>query len=275
MQNLLMTLWPDIPDDADPADNPGLTVYACQSNDNGASVLVLPGGGYGGLADHEGEHIAHWLNEHGFHAVVLQYRVAPHKHPAMINDAQRAMRLMRHFADRCGFRADAIGALGFSAGGHLASTLTVHHDKFTCDADDLRTQYSARPDATVLCYPVIDLGSEAAHTGSRGNLLGEDPDPELVELLSTQNHITANCPPTFAWHTATDGGVPVANSTMFAQGCWEKNVPCELHVYDHGDHGVGLADGSRAGGFKDDDLNTWGDLALRFLRRHLLDNKSQ
>ena len=223
--------------------------------------MVLPGGGYRALADHEGPTIASALNDAGFHATVLRYRLAPEsQHPDMIQDAQRGMRLTR---SRFGGGTTGCAVLGFSAGGHLASSLAVHYDRFTCEDDELRGSVSARPDAAVLCYPVIDLLDPAnVHTGSRKNLLGEVPSQDQLELMSTQRHVNGQTPPTFLWHTADDGAVPMANSLTFASACRAAGVPVELHVYEHGRHGLGLAEDFP-------DVQGWFDLAQRFLARHL------
>lgn len=233
-------------------------------------IMVCPGGGYGALAPHEGGHIADWLNTAGFHAAVLSYRLgsAGHRHPAMIHDAQRGLRLLRHHAPDWQIKPDGIGVLGFSAGGHLASSLAVHHARLACEEDDLAPHVPARPDAAVLCYPVIDMAGAAAHTGSRTNLLGPDPDPDLCELMSTHRHVDHATPPTFLWHTAEDAGVAMDNSVLFAQGCRAAGVPVELHIYPHGRHGLGLADGWE-GHARDAYVATWADLCLAFLRSML------
>jgi len=225
-------------------------------------VLVLPGGGYGGLAHtYEGDDISRWLNANGFHAATLRYRVAPNRHPGMIHDVQRAMRLIRSRAGEWGVDAGRVGILGFSAGGHLASSAAVHFDRFTSAEDDLAGKFSARPDAAVLCYPVIDFG-EFANVGSRNNLLGEKQDPALVELLSNHKAVTDKTPPTFIWHTSDDQAVPMENALLFAMACRAKRVPVEVHSYESGRHGLGLAGDSP-------DVAGWGELCVRFLKRHL------
>lgn len=260
-------LWPGQDEQAPVGAAAWLTLHLLPGERTRPCVLICPGGGYGALAAHEGEDIAAWLNGVGFHAAVLAYRLgsAGHHHPAMIHDAQRAMRLLRHHADAWRVRSDAIAVLGFSAGGHLASTLAVHHQRFHHDADDL-AGLDAAPNAAVLCYPVIDLATSVAHSGSRSNLLGPRcDDAELRELLSTDRHVGPQTPPTFLWHTATDAGVPAANSLRFASACLAAGVPVELHVFEQGKHGLGLATGPRAM----PDVAVWADLCVRFLRRHL------
>lgn len=263
MPDAPLPIWPNS-ERSDPKDRPTLTLYrAANPTAGGAAVLVLPGGGYAHLAPHEGEPIALWLNDRGFHAAVLHYRLGPrHRHPAMIQDAQRAIRLMRDHAREWGINAKAIGVLGFSAGGHLASTLAVHYDHFHFAGDDLAGVHPARPDAAVLCYPVIDMAGTAAHTGSRGNLIGDTGSNELLDLLSTHRHVTPETPPTFLWHTADDAAVPLANALGFAQACRDNSVPVELHVYESGRHGLGLATDFP-------EVRTWTGHCAAFLKRHL------
>lgn len=230
-------------------------------------VLVLPGGGYEHLANHEGVPIAQAFNLQGFHAAVLKYRVASRgaRHPDMIHDAQRAARIIRSKAQPWNVRDGKFVVLGFSAGGHLASSLAVHYDQFTCPDDELATSYSARPNAAVLCYPVIALNDPIlAHGGSRKNLLGEGASAELVNLMSTHLQVNQHTPPTFLWHTADDPVVPVGNSIAFFQACRARNVPAELHVYASGRHGLGL-------GSNNDkvDVRSWVSLAAQFLAIHL------
>ncbi|MEX0655344.1 MAG: alpha/beta hydrolase [Phycisphaeraceae bacterium] len=256
LQAQKIDLWPE-------AGDATLTFYPAAGDASGATVLICPGGGYGHLAGHEGHDVARWLNEHGYHGAVLHYRLGPtHRHPAMIHDAQRAMRLLRHHAAAWGVDGERIAVMGFSAGGHLASSLAVHHWRFACEADELRETYSARPQAAVLCYPVIDLAGEAAHAGSRENLLGPAPEPTLAELMSTHLQVDAQTPATFVWHTADDAGVPVTNALLYAAACRACGVAVELHVYESGRHGLGLAKDEPA-------VATWTGHCLAFLGRHL------
>lgn len=258
-------LWPGatLPAD-DPAAVPALTFYPAKASESASCVLICPGGGYGHLAPHEGGPVAEAFNARGLHAAVVTYRLgsAGHRHPAMLQDAQRAMRLIRRHAKDWGIQPQAVAVLGFSAGGHLASTLTVHWERFVCEKDDLAANFSARPDAAILCYPVLFLAGQWAHQGSSRNLLGEQADPQLLELLSTPNHVTSELPPCFLWHTADDPVVAVQNSLFFTAACREAKVPVELHVYESGRHGLGLA-------LDRPDIATWMDHAVAFLRRHL------
>ncbi|MEM9417914.1 MAG: alpha/beta hydrolase [Planctomycetota bacterium] len=240
-----------------PANRPDLTLYPTDSTNPRGAVMVCPGGGYQVLSDHEGWDVAERLVEAGFDAAVLRYRLGPHNHhPAMIHDAQRGLRLMRQ---RSEIRSEQIAVLGFSAGGHLASSLAVHFDQWTCAEDDLAGEVSARPDAAVLGYPVIDMVGTHTHEGSRNALLGEGADVALSEIMSTHLQVTAETPPTFLWHTADDEPVPMQNSLMFAAACQEAGVPVELHVYESGVHGLGLAPDHAAG--------AWFEACTAFLDR--------
>lgn len=241
-------LWPNgapgsIGNDAE--DKPNLTVYLPDpARAAGVAVIVCPGGGYGHLAvDKEGTQIASWLNSLGVAAFVLQYRIAPrYHHPAPLRDAQRAIRFVRANAARYGVAADHIGIMGFSAGGHLSSSAATHFDAGSSGAADPIDRASCRPDFAILVYPVITLTEEAyVHKGSRKNLLGENPDPKLVESLSSERQVTAQTPPVFLFHTSGDMGVPAENSVLFYMAARKAGVPAELHIYEQGPHGVGLA----------------------------------
>lgn len=240
-------LWPEGAPGAvgdEPVDRPKITLYpATSAGGSGAAVVVCPGGGYAVVAaDHEGREVAEWLNTFGVSAFVLQYRLGPrYRHPAPLQDAQRAIRMVRANAGDWSIDPTRIGILGFSAGGHLASTAATHFDGGKPDAEDPIERVGSRPDFTILAYPVISLFDPPAHSGSRRNLLGDPPDPGLVELLSNEKQVTAESPPAFLFHTADDAGVPVANSVLFFQALRSAGVPAELHVFAHGRHGVGLA----------------------------------
>ena len=217
-------LWPDGAPGAigsEPVDKPKITVYLAPADRaTGAAVVVCPGGGYRVVAaDHEGKQIAEWLNSLGVSAFVLQYRLGErYRHPAPLQDAQRAIRMVRSRATEWRVDPKRIGILGFSAGGHLASTAATHFDDGRADASDPIEREGSRPDFAVLCYAVISLVDPPAHSGSRRNLLGDPPDPALVELLSNERQVTARTPPTFLWHTADDAAVPVENSLLFFAG---------------------------------------------------------
>jgi acetyl esterase/lipase len=201
--------------------------------------------------DHEGKQVAEWCNARGIAAFVLKYRLGPrYRHPAMMHDVQRAIRLVRSHAKEWRIDPQRIGVLGFSAGGHLASTAATHFDDGQANAADPIDQVSCRPDFAVLCYPVITLEPPFAHMGSRNNLLGKDADVKLVELLCNDRQVTAKTPPTFLFHTTEDTAVPPENSILFYQALRKHKVPAELHIYEKGRHGVGLA-------AKDPVLSSW------------------
>jgi acetyl esterase/lipase len=224
-------------------DQPSLAPYLVPAGrGTGTAVIVCPGGGYGHLSmDKEGDQIAHWLNSLGVSAFVLKYRLGPkYHHPVELGDAQRAIRTVRSKAAEYRLLPDRIGIMGFSAGGHLASTAGTHFDAGDPAASDPIDRLSSRPDFLVLCYPVISFG-EFTHQGSKHNLLGENPDPKLVESLSNETQVTARTPPTFLFHTTNDATVPVENSVMFYAALRKAGVPAELHIYERGPHGVGLA----------------------------------
>lgn len=226
-----------------PEDTPSVTVYLPPADkDTGAALVICPGGGYGFLAmDHEGHQIARWLNSFGVAGVILQYRIAPrYRHPAPLQDAQRAIRFTRAHAEEWKIDPKRVGILGFSAGGHLASTAGTHFDAGKADADDSVERQSCRPDFLVLCYPVITFKGPHAHLGSRNNLLGKDAKDELVEDMCNDKRVTPQTPPTFLVHTTEDSGVPPENSVLFYQALRQNKVAAELHIYDKGRHGLGL-----------------------------------
>ena len=206
-----------------------------------AAMVICPGGGYGGLADHEGSHYAKFLNEHGIAAFVLKYRLGSsgYRHPIMLNDAARAVRMVRARATEWNIDPTKVGIMGSSAGGHLTSTLLTHFDAGNAEAADPIDRQSSRPDLGVLCYAVITMG-EFTHKGSKKNLLGDNPSEELVTLLSSELQVKADTPPCFIWHTWDDGVVPVENSMLFASALRKKKVPFDFHVYQKGAHGMGL-----------------------------------
>lgn len=225
-----------------PKDIPTLTPYLAEKpNAARAAMVICPGGGYGALADHEGSHYAKFLNEQGISAFVLKYRLgsAGYRHPIMLNDAARAVRMVRARATEWNIDPTKVGIMGSSAGGHLTSTLLTHFDAGNAEATDPIDRQSSRPDLGVLCYAVITMG-EFTHQGSKKNLLGENPSAELVTLLSSELQVKANTPPCFIWHTWEDNAVPIENSMMFASALRKNKVPFDLHIYQKGGHGIGL-----------------------------------
>lgn len=242
-------------------DRPSLTLYLPErENASQTGVLVCPGGGYVHLAmDHEGVQIARWLNQRGLAAFVLKYRLGPrYHHPVQMEDGRRAMRYVRSHAAEFGIRADRIGVWGFSAGGHMASTLGTHFDSGNPAAPDPIDRAGSRPDFMILAYPVITMKPPYAHQGSRNALLGDNPAPELVDLMSNELQVTAQTPPTFIFQTTNDNVVPVENSLMFYQALLKNHVPAEMHLYEQGPHGVGLAQ-------KFPELATWPGLLEKWL----------
>lgn len=242
----VLRLWPGEAPGAqgkEEVDIPTLTVYAPPAEKrNGAAVVVCPGGGYVTLASHEGKPVAEWFNTLGVTGFVLKYRLGPkYHHPSMLYDVARAIRTVRAHAGEWGLDPHRIGVLGFSAGGHLASTAATHFDDGNPGAPDAIDWVSSRPDVAILIYPVITLSGPFAHEFSREMLLGKTPDPKLVELLSNEKQITPRTPPTFLVHTDGDTGVPVENSLLFVEGLRKAKVPVEFHLYEHGPHGFGLA----------------------------------
>jgi acetyl esterase/lipase len=260
-------LWPNgapLAQGTTPQDIPTLTPYypgAGAPAGSNTAVIVFPGGGYRNLAmDHEGKQVAEWFNKLGITAFVATYRLGPkYRHPVMLMDAQRAIRTVRSLAADVQVRPDRIGIMGFSAGGHLASTAGTHFDEGKPDATDPIDKLGSRPDFLILGYPVITFTESYTHKGSRDHLLGPSPDPALVELLSNERQVTSRTPPTFLFHTDDDAGVPPENSAAFYVALKRAGVPAELHIYQHGRHGVGLAQ-------SDPVLATWPDRLADWLR---------
>lgn len=215
------------------------TISAYRADSKGA-VIVFPGGGYVMKAEHEGAVIGEWFQKNGITAFVVDYRVAPYKHPAEISDAMRAIKFVRFYAEKYGIDRDKIAVMGFSAGAHLAGSLSVHYDKEMYDETDRIDRENCRPSASILCYPVIDMGAHR-HDGSRQNLLGELPKQSMTDFMSLYKHINENTPEAFIWHTSTDQAVPVMNSLLYAQALSAQNIAYEMHIYPMGHHGLGLA----------------------------------
>jgi acetyl esterase/lipase len=246
----------------DAADRPTLTIYRAAGRQlSGTSIIVAPGGGYVGLSmNHEGRNVATLFNAMGVTAFVLKYRLGPkYRHPIELGDGQRAVRLVRSRATELGILPDRIGFMGFSAGGHLASTVGTHFDAGRADAADPIDRLSSRPDFLILAYPVISFDPAIAHAGSVKSLLGDNPDPRLIEDLSNELRVTPQTPPTFLFHTNADAGVPAENSVRFYLALRKAKVPAEMHIFENGPHGVGLALGDPA-------LSAWPTLLMNWLR---------
>lgn len=224
---------------------PTLAVYPAPAEKaTGTAVIICPGGAYGGLAiKHEGEQVAKWLNSLGITAFVLKYRlpddsIMKNKSIGPMQDGQRAIRMVRSHAKDWGIDPGKIGILGFSAGGHLASTLSSHYNEKVYETGDLT---SARPDFSLLIYPVISMDSSITHWGSRVNLLGNSPTPEMLKHFSNELQVNGDTPPAFMVHSLDDDAVPVQNSIRYALAMQKHKIPCELHIYQQGGHGYGLA----------------------------------
>jgi len=282
-QNLVMPLWPDKMPNYQKADEielvdsadivrisyvqkPDIAVYLPSKRiATGQAVVICPGGGYIRLAyDYEGSDVAKWLNSKGIAAVVLKYRLPISKsnitgHESPLLDAQRAIRLTRYHAAEWNITPNKIGIMGSSAGGHLASTAGTHFDAGKPDATDPVQSLSSRPDFMILLYPVITFSQSFVHEGSRNALLGENPDPALIEYYSNELQVSADCPPTFIVHASDDKSVPIENSLVFYQALKDNNIPVEMHIYPRGGHGFSLAVGRGH-------LASWTDRCIDWLR---------
>ena len=244
-------------------DKPTVTVYSAPADKAiGAGIVVCPGGGYGALAmGHEGHDVAKWMNSLGVTAFVLKYRHrnTGYGHPAPMLDAQCAVRFVRANAEKYKLDKDKIGIMGFSAGGHLASTVGTHFDDGDANAKGPIDRASCRPDFMILVYPVITLNGPFTHEGSRNNLLGKPADEELVEKFSNEKQVTERTPPTFLIHSGGDRAVPPENSVLFYEALRRSKVPAEMHIYEKGGHGFGLAP-------NDPVLSTWPARCADWLR---------
>lgn len=244
-------------------DIPDLTPWLLSGPGPHPAIVVLPGGGYGALAQHEGAGYASWLQTNGIAAFVARYRLGTHgyRHPCMLQDAARAVRTVRARAAEWNVDPNRIGIMGSSAGGHLASTVLTHFDPGEAGAADATDRQSSRPDFGVLCYAVISLQSPTGHPGSMRNLLGDRPDPVLLESLCNERQVTKDTPPTFLWSLDKDPVVKVENSTAFATALSAKGVPFEFHVYPGDKHGTGLRNFP-----VDNSIHPWGPALLRWLQ---------
>lgn len=262
-----LRLWPAAAPGArgnQPADIPTLTVFAPDpSHRTGAAIIVFPGGGYGFLAPHEGEGYARWLAGLGVTAFVLKYRLGSdgYRHPAMWQDAARAVRLVRHLAAEYPVDPGRIGVIGSSAGGHLAATIMTTFDSGDAASPDPVERHSCRPDLGILCYPVITLRDPHVHAGSRQHLLGPEPSAAQIDALSADLRVTPDTPPAFIWHTVADAGVPVENSLLFAAALRRAGVPFAMSLFETGEHGLGL-------GTADRPAPPWADACAYWLRSH-------
>ena len=259
--DVVCSLWPEgVPASRGHTaeDNPFLELYRPEKP-TGAAVLIFPGGGYGMRAAHEGAPVAWWLNTLGITAVVVHYRVHPYNHPQPLSDAVQAMRLTRQHAKEWNIDPARVGVLGFSAGGHLASTISTHYDRADGPAAKEFHRISSRPDVSILLYPVITMTDPHTHAGSRRSLLPNPQDTATIQLLSNEQKVTTDTPPAFLFHTVDDAAVPVENALLYSHSLRAAGVPFEMHLYETGQHGVGLATNNPA-------LKTWPDLCGNWLR---------
>ncbi len=230
-----------------------ITPYIAEDNANGGCVIICPGGGYSSLATKkEGTVPAEAFNEQGISAFVLQYRIAPYDYQAMLADVCRAVRFVRYYAEDFGIAPDKVAIMGFSAGGHLASMNLEHAGEDTQAVDEM-DQLNARAGYGILCYPVISLSEEYGHEMSTANFLGEEnaDDQDMAEKYSAELGVTEDMPPCFIWHCKGDTFVPYENSQMFADAMKDAGAECELHLYEGGEHGLGIAAGDDAGEAKE------------------------
>lgn len=254
-------LWDNTPgfDPAFGQDEPTVTPYLLGGRGHGC-VIIFPGGGYAMKALHEAEPIAKAMNALGFSAFVLDYRVQPYRHPLPRMDAARAVRHVRYNAEKYGINPDKIAVLGFSAGGHLVASASVFWDRGDTASADPVERVSSRPDAMILCYPVIKLFGHLRHEGSARNLLGGRAGDNALRRETTPSlHVTEDTCPAFLWHTADDEGVPAGNSIEMFQALRAHGVPAEMHVFPIGHHGLGLAS-------DDPHISRWVELCGGFLK---------
>ena len=246
---------------AGPEDSPAILLYLPSSHQPTPGIVICPAGGYASLSlDGEGRQVAEWLNNLGIAAFVLKYRLAPtYRYPVPLLDAQRALRYVRSNASLYNVAGNEIGIMGFSAGGHLAAMAATHFDAGKASPSDGIDRMSSRPDFLVLIYPVITCSQPFLYALACSNLLGAHPDPNLAALVSNEKHVTPKTPPTFLFHTYDDPTVPVENSVAFFSALRKAGVPAELHIYEHGPHGVGLAQ-------DDPVLSTWPKLLENWFR---------
>jgi acetyl esterase/lipase len=268
--NFVEYVWPNGAPDAKgvaPGDKPTLTFFLpAKEKATGAAVLICPGGGYAGLAaDYEGDDVARWFNSFGVAGIVLRYRHsgsgAGYRHPTPLNDAQRSMSIIRSKAIELNIDPGKIGVAGFSAGGHLASSLGTHFNTGNLSAIDPIERISCRPDFMILVYPVITMNFPYVNQGSRENLLGKNPDQKLVDLMSNDLQVNSKTPPAFIVHTTEDSIVTVENSLMFYSALRKAGVPVEMHIFLKGKHGYGLGLGKNKG-----EVSNWPVLCEKWMQ---------
>ncbi len=266
MHDVELKLWNEgnIPYGTEGADTPNtMRGYLADTDKPTTTVLAIPGGGYWCRAPHEGDPMAKFFHSQGFNAFVVDYRIKPHKHPAPLSDAQRAIKLIRKNAKAWNVDTDRIVVIGFSAGGHLAASCGVLDDVTAGreGADEIDRE-SARPNGMVLCYPVIHMFDDFGHPGSPKNLCGDDASDEMRAYLSLENRVSPDTPPAFIWHTSDDSCVNVKNSLVFGERLRDNGVPFEMHIYPHGPHGLSI-------GLDNDTLPHLTDVMLDWIKRYV------
>ncbi len=264
-EKAMLNIWINKPlgdneayNDGQNINKPELEEFVINNGKKHSCVLILPGGGYDHLANHEGANVAKKLNEKGISAFVLYYRVAPYAHPVQLWDSKRAMRYIRYNADKYNIYADKIGIMGFSAGAHLAGLTAEFYDKYDHEATDDIDAVSAKPDALCLCYPVVSLTKPISHFRSGDNLCRGSEDIKID--FSLENSVREDMPPTFIWHTVGDKSVDCRNSLEMASALKEKNCVFELHIFPDGKHGSDLAEGIKG-------TEQWFSLYCNWLER--------
>lgn len=238
---------------------PQLEEFVINDGNKHSCFLIIPGGGYDHLSNHEGANVAKKLNEMGISAFVLYYRTAPYSHPIYLWDSKRAMRYIRYNAEKYNIYSDKIGVMGFSAGGHLACMTAENYDKYEYDFIDEADKVSARPDALCMCYPVVSVFEEISHKRSSENLCGSDT--ELKKALSGERAVRENMPPVFIWHTFEDKSVDCRNSLEMGAALKAKGQPFEMHIFTEGKHGLDLAEGI-------DGAGEWFKLFIKWVKRN-------
>lgn len=266
MHDIELKLWDEanIPYVTDGAEIPNtMRGYLAKTDKPTTTVLAIPGGGYWCRAPYEGDPIAEYFRDKGMNGFTVDYRVKPHKHPAPLADAQRAIKLIRKNAKEWNVDTDRIVVIGFSAGGHLAASCGVLDDvTVSREGADEVDRESARVNGMVLCYPVIHMFDDFGHPGSPKNLCGDDVSDEMREYLSLENRVSADTPPAFIWHTSDDACVNVKNSLVFGERLRDNGVPFEMHIYPHGPHGLSI-------GLDNDTLPYLPELIIDWIKRNI------
>ena len=240
-----------------------ITPYIINDGKSHPCMVIVPGGGYTHRAEHEGEPIAKWLNNRGINAFVVDYRVEPYSYPAPVVDIKRGIKYRRFYSKKFNILPDKIGVMGFSAGAHATCLAVEYYDENEYTPTDEIDKVSSRPNACVLCYPVITMNDEFCHTGSKERISANNP--ALYEKLSCEKNVRDDMPPVFMWHTFEDMSVPVRNSLEMSLALKNKSIPFELHIYPSGRHGLGIVKCADVEG-----TNKWTDAFENWLKRTLI-----